>query len=393
MDELCAWWVGQLAHVYKKTPEDLKTPGELYAGISFDVVTEIAEVIGHDNVYVVNRGAGLVRHTDKMVPYDFTYDPKDPNSAANKVKGEKFMPHMWWSKINHALHEEAFPISKLRTADDKAYDFIIVALPKNFLKMVSRDLEQVPEFRQRLLIPAPRSSCSAVTRAVRPTCIPYTNAYTADVEHNRFNKTQKMAQKFLTLGLAEGNLQRHAEAIRDAQNALDGKAASNIVSYKEMFEANPQLLEALNPLEAMNRAKLLGLRIGSRTKFIGAWKGAKGHLEIEVEPEELESAKESLATIMSQMGNKYAQTDSEVLERIGVFIEAIRALNPDMLFTSKEVAAWGALNYKDEEDTGKKKTGIKSSGKVSSLLSSHTAYLGLEEVPVGTKSAYRIKVS
>lgn len=379
MDELLQWWTHALQDA--SSVDTLMPLGSLYTGLSFDTVIEIAQVLGHENVFIVNRGAGLVRLNQKIVPYDFTYDRKEPDSAYSKVTDERFMPRLWWAKINQALHNEPHPIANLKTEDGEDYDHIVIALPKNFIKMVASDIECAPNKVQRIFIPTPISFGSGIPRAIRQLCIPYTKAYTYDLDYTRYSKAQRVAQKFLLEAMELGNFTKHANAIRDAQHALEDKGSTGM-SHEDIFEAHPELLKCETVQGAMSLAKMHGLRIGSRIRFTGAWHGAKGALELDPDKDELKTAADSLRSIMSSMPSR--QIDSEeLLQQIGLFVLTVKKENPTLIFTSAEVSSWGKLVYT-------KGATITSSGKVAGILRAYTSHLGLEQFRSGSKYLYRI---
>lgn len=378
MDDLLGWWTDSLQAATSK--DVLKSLGSLYTGLSFDTVIEVAQVIGHSNVFIVNRGAGLVRLNQKIVPYDFTYDRKDPNSAHGKVTGERFMPHLWWGKINRALHSEAAPIANLKTEDGKDYDHIVVALPKNFIRLIATDLEQVSDKAQRVFVPIPISSIDGIPRGIREICLPYTKAYTYDLDYSRYNKVQRVAQKFLLEAMELGSFIKHANAIRDAQHMLSSKETD--ISLGDMFSTYPALLKCETAQHAMSLAKMHGLHIGSQMKFVGAWSGARGTLELKPDDNELAAASASLKTIMTTMTTRQIGGE-ELLKQVGLFIMAVKSEDPTLVFTSTEVSAWGKLVYAGDAAIG-------SSGKVGGVLRAYTDYLGLEQFRSGSKYLYRI---
>ena len=384
MDELLAKWVDAYETAVAENPDQMRTPGELYSGISFDSVTEIAQIIGHENIFVVNRGAGLVRHDEKIVPYDFSYSKNVPNSAKYKVTGEKFLPKLWWLKINAMLRDDEHPISTLTDS----YNQVIVALPDNFIRLVALDLALVRDSKHRLFITVPRSWKSTTPAAIRDATVPYASSYTQGVDYNRFNKAHRMTLKFIQTSIKMGSFEEHANEVRNKQVAWQGDDATTSISYPELFEQHPILLEVGSASEAVSRALAEGIRIGSRARFVGAWRGATDTLKVDVDDETLDNARSALRDIMESTGQE-GVTDEELLEQVGVFVAAVGAENPTMIFTSRQVAAWGRITYPPESEQVAKK-GIRSGGKVGGVLRAYTAYLGLEQLTVGASVAYRL---
>ncbi len=390
MNELCEWWTTCMAAERETQPDEMRTPGELYKGISFDTVTEIAQVIGHSNIYVVNRGGGLVRHNKKMVPYNFTYSRDEIGSAWHKVTGEKFLPSLWWTKINSALHGEPHPISQIKTEEGEEYDYIITSLSGSFIRLISADLSRLDSRETRLFMPITRSTITTIPRNIRSSCVPYTAAYAQGLNYSRYNKAHRITQKFLMEGIESGDLLKYANEVRNTQSMLSETPVNSQVVYDILFEEHPELLEAATIENAYNLAQMQGLRVGSHTKFVGAWRGAQGPQVITATKKELDDARSSLRLVMASMSSGELSSNEEVLEQIGLFIEAVRKEDVTLLFSSKEVSTWGRLIFGDK---AKRKRSIGSSAKVASMLRTHTTYLGLEAIGVGDVQAYRIKAT
>jgi len=386
MSDLCDWWADSMHLMRKVNPGCLKTPGELYKGVSFDTVTEMAQDIGHENIYIVTGGAGLSRHTDKLVPYDFTSDKGADHNARPHVTGEKFMPHVWWQMVNSRLHSKQFPVAALL----EKYDIIVGALPKNFAKYIFEDLAQLPGdvLGTRVFIPVPRSMLGSIPPGVRAAFVPYSNAYASDVMSSRYNKPQKVVQKFLRSCTTIESAQAAADTIRE-ESASIGMAngrPQDALDYETMFKAHPEVLEAPNAVMAARTVKMLGLKIGGKHRFEGAWLGAKGPQESEFTKKDVVQARGHLREVLAHMKTHAASSNDEILERIGLFVAALREEGPDITFTSKEVVEWCKLAYKQDADENPAVVGAK----VASLLKSHTAYLGLKDVTIGSTLAYRL---
>ncbi len=386
MDELLVWWTTSMRSIQAEQPDAMVTPGALYKGMSFDTIVEITQSIGHENVYVVNRGAGLVRYTDMMIPYNFYYDKGEEGSASMKVTGEKFIPTLWWSKLNKMLYGVEYPISAI--AED--YDHIVVALTSNFIRMIAVDLSMIQNMKDRLFIPIPISNATSMPRKIRPAAVPYTKAYVQDLEYTHYTKAHVVAKKFLMMGLDSGNMIAHAQALRDVQSVMEGNGEETNVNYGEIFKTYPELLKAPNADTAYSQGQIRGLRLGSSSRFIGAWRGANSSLEVSTSNEEKATALTSLRAILQ--GSETRQQGTEVLlTRIGVFIEAVKAEQPDLIFTPRDIANWGKLAYGLEDVPKRQLRGtIGSGGKVAGTLRAYETYLGLESLDVGGNTAYRI---
>ena len=382
MNDLLDWWTTIMAAEEDTQPDALKTPGELYAGVSFDIVTEIAQDIGHDNIYIVTGGVGLVKHTAKIVPYDFTSDKNATHNARTRVIGEKFIPHVWWSKINEALHGEANPIAQMMSH----YDIVVGALPKNFIKYIVHDLQNISQedLQTKVFIPIPRSMIGSVPKIVRDAFVPYGGLYTSDIGFNRYDKAQRVAQKFIRNCTTANSAIEHAnDTMQESQEAALINGNMEVVDYDVMFKEHSSLLDLPDVGSAIHNAKVLGIKIGGKHRFAGAWRGARGLLVIKPTKKALTEAKSSLGTMLAGARLKSYRDDEKLLGQLGLFVQAVREEKPDLIFTAKDVAAWGKIMYDETED-------ITSTTKISYVLNYHIKYLGLKKPTMGTVSGFRI---
>lgn len=375
---LCAKWGDTMHQLSPKA--QLYTPGEIYAGISFDTVSEIAQEIGHDNAYIVTGGVGLTSLTDEILPYDFTSDKKALHNAHQHVTKEKFIPRIWWGLINKALHDDPSPIASLA----EGYDYIVGALPKNFIKYILDDLSSIPmkDLEEKVFIPIPRSMMGSVPKAIRKAFVPYTTDYLEGLAWNRYDKAQRVALQFITNGLAQKSFQMEALQV-EAQSADYIHEGVAELDFDALFKEHPTLLEAEDVNHAIHKAKALGLKIGGRHRFAGAWRGATGTIKVDVNKTTIGLAQDALQKMITSGSPKNYVDDDDLLLRIGIFIEAVRKESSDMIFTAKEVVAWGKLMYPKDKI-------IANTTKISYALSYHVKYLGLEQLSVGSGHAYRI---
>jgi len=382
MTELCQWWVDAMRGA-ATNKGNLKTPGELYAGIAFTAVTEIAQDIGHDNIFIVTGGTGMSRHTDKIVPYDFTVAKGEEYNAHQHVTGEKFLPHVWWEKINGHLHHSNTPVTKLL----EKYDIIVSALPKAFLKYLISDLKNIsPEdLRDRVFLPIPRSMIGSFPKALHGAFVPYGAEYTEDLNCSRYDKAQRVAQKFIKHCTTRINAEKHAAEIIKSSTTLAVGVGGNgiLIDYDALFGAYPQLLETDDVGIAIRQGKMLGLKMGSKQQFAGAWRGAKGPMELEMDKDEEAKALIAMEELLLKPSKNTPFLDEELLHQIGVYVASIKQLKPDMIFVAADIAAWGRMVY--EEDSS-----ITRTSKITHVLSYHTRYLSIEPVVIGTTKGYRV---
>ena len=381
-------WVEQLdKYSLALGAEHMATPGEIYRGVSMDAVSEIAELIGRENVFIVTGGQGLIRIDEPIVPYDFTSDKGAEHNIHQHITSEKFLPHMWWGMINDAQGRTQYPIAKL--LDDDEYDIIIGALPKSFIKYIVSDLQALTEdaLTTKVFIPLPASSIGSFPKNIHPALVQYCSSYTNDLGANRYNKAQQVAFKFINQGTTAGSsfmklrVVMKEQAIKESLLAVTEKTA---VDYDTVFKDNPNLLEAENTTIAIRMAKVLGLAIGGRHQFKGAWEGAKGTIYAKIPKDIAEKSKDILAKLRDDKIKKpksvKADYTDELVSRAAIFVATVRKESPEMVFNSKDLSKWGEAIYGKED-----KIGICSAVKMGYILDYHTSHLGLEKVQGGFK--------
>lgn len=370
MKELAIWWAKKI----QSHKADI-TPGEIYGGVSFDTITEMTQEIDREHFYIITGGYGLLSLTQKMVPYDFTHNKNYQSNAHQHVTSEKFLPHVWWTLINELICREPHPISKLT----QKYDYVVGALPIGFIKYILDDLKYIhPDMlRDKVFIPLPRSNIAHIPKALRDAFVPYNSDYAEGLGANRYNKTQKVLQKFLRLSSEASSIREYAEAISgEVQSIHDAQGVK--VDYDAMFREHPDLLDCDDAAHAIQVAKRRGLKIGGKHKFAGIWIGTKGTISINAPKAHIKSAVSTLKGIMEKSKTKNKGVSDLFLERLGLFVAAARELPPNTIFLSKEVAQWGVISF------GKDTPDITNTTKISWTLSFYAKYLGLQQVQLGS---------
>ena len=379
MRELCDWWVAEMGKVDE---EQWATPGHIYAGRSFDAVTEMAQVIGRENVYIITGGVGCAPLTQPIVPYDFTSSKKETHNAHQHVKGEVFLPHVWWEMINMGLYDVQHPIKNLA----QEYDVVIAALPKIFIKYILSDLTACGQEAQqrKIFIPIPKSMTTSVPAVVRNSLVPYTREYAASTPFTRVDKAQRVVQKFLREGLERGSFIEYAT---DIEGEVDEPQQRDDVDYDAMFKDHPEILEADNVGVAILRARNCGYKIGGKARFAGAWRGATTTVEAQnnVNKKDVNQAAKALKNIAKNMKPVEMAEDDIILERLGLFVKALDEVDPTLAFTAADVVSWAEQMYPDDPK------GMDNPNKLSYLISYNTKYLGLEELSAGSRKAFRRK--
>lgn len=383
MEEAVAWWTEQLDKHAKDT-DNLKTPGDIYKGIAYNTVFDVANTIGHDNVHIVTGGQGLIKLTTPIVPYDFTSDANEAENIHQNIKGEKFIPGIWWSKINTWRHGYGTPIAAL--LDE--YEFIVGAMNKSFVKYLVKDLSSIPSdvLRKRVFIPIPRSMMSSFPKAIHEALIPYESSYTRGLNASRFDKPHKAAKKFLEAVLKGADPVALSATIAEeaTSEAVARAKTSDAPDYDDMFERHPEILDTNSPEQALRVAKVLGERIGGRHRFTAAWRGAKGHVSVDVTDEQMTKAREALGSLIQE--EEQVAQDDVILEQIGLFVKVLKDTSPATTFTTSMVAKWGEQMYGEDAPSG-----ITSAVKLAYIMEYNAKYLGIETFKQGNKTIYKIR--
>lgn len=392
MDECVEWWTTQLKTL-GKDKKNLHTPGEIYKGVSFDTVAMLTQLVDRKRTYIVTGGQGLIGLDTKIVPYDFTADKKQPDNIHNQVRGEKFVPTVWWSRINEEMRGSGHPISDLLRDDPEL--ILFAALTKPFIKYIVNDLLSLDKdvLRKRVFIPIPRSSLTSFPKSLRPALVPYEHDYVEDIDYTRYDKPHRVLYKFLT-----EVLERYEEDGTDpcevaeeiASRAIDTAAQRVVgegqeVNYDSLFEQHPDLLNCSTPEQAIRLLKVLGLPHGGKHRFAAAWRGAKGRVVVDGFDESVKQRGLENFKLLVTSGVVKSDTD-ELLRRCGLFVKIAKEHAPDIVFTASTVAQWGRDTF-GEDDT----SGITSAVKLAYILEYNSKYLGIRAHKSGGKLQFTLE--
>jgi hypothetical protein len=213
MAQALEWWVNELQRL-GRSRKNLRTPGELYKGFAYEAITEMAQIVGHSNIYIVTGGQGLISLEQPIVPYDFTSDKKAPENIHQRIKGEKFVPTVWWRMINERQRSSGTPIADM--IRDNPELVLIGALPKGFIKYIVDDIGSLPASQQsgRVFIPIPRSMSTSFPQTIRPSLVPYEQDVSQALSYSRYNK-----QHVITLHLLRTMLSNQEKGLSFADTA------------------------------------------------------------------------------------------------------------------------------------------------------------------------------
>ncbi len=393
------WWTHELRSV--ASSQNVVKAGEIYQGHAYETITEISQIIKRPNVHIVTGGVGLTKLDQAIVPYDFTSDKTADYNIHQCVKGEKFVPTWWWQAINEYRHGEGTPITALQAKNPKM--IIFGALTKGFIKYIARDLEALGAdvLRNQVFIPISRSSMGGFPKAIRDAFVPYEMGYTSNMSFTRYNKPHVVTLYMLRSFLKDFETDE-IPFVESAQKIIDmGKkeALKRVIrgteapDYKGIFERYPEIAACEFVEQAIKTAKVLGISIGGKHRFMAAWRGAKGSVsELEGFDEDTEAfASNALATLIEQSTKtaKVAVVDTateELLRHVGLFIKIVREGHPELLFSAKMIALWGKGTFGDNQVSG-----IQSAVKLAYILDYNQEYLCIEAVESNGKPHYRIK--
>ncbi len=374
MAQALEWWTNRLEELEESQKVDLYTPEEIYQGPAYTVIKELHEFIKPEDTFIVTGGQGLIGFNEKIVPYDFTSDKNLSPNIHERMKHDKFIPTGWWKNINKVRRGIENPIAELLNSGK--YDMIVGALTKGFIKYIADDLGCINDAESKAFIPIPRSMLTSFHRGAQRALVPYGREYMEDVRAFRYDAPHRAVQKFLRLA-KESSM---SEVAVEMRNTSKSQAVSRVTQggtntdYDAIFEEYPELLE-VDIHHALSTAKALGVKIGGSKRFLAAWRGARGQIEVDVDADEMDKSKSVMSRILST-SHTIDNTDDMILERIGVFIKTLRDLMPRATFIAKDVCAWYKEMYEEEL----------SAIKVSHMLMSNTQYLGIK----GDRNGYTL---
>lgn len=377
MAQACNWWAAAITEE-AKTKKNLHTPGEIYAGHSYTAVTEMANLVGHKNIHIVTGGQGLINLTQPIVPYDFTSDKKAQDNIWQRIKGEKFLPTLWWQMINgpqglHPYSATGTPVADLvRKHKD---DVVLMALTKGFIKYIVADLASLGSeiLAARVFIPISGSQVTSFPRTIRQALVPFDGAFVESLGATRYDRQHQVVMEILRRH-KEGQKIREicakitSEAVGRARDRVTG---TEEIEYDVLFTDNPELLKCDDADKALQMAKILGVSTGGKHRFRAAWRGAKGELQVDIDKETKTKGVGILQGLLAgyNKGTKDDAGERQLLERCATFVQLLKEAGGES-FNAALVADWGKEMYGEGS--------ITSAVKLAYVLEYNAKHLGIE---------------
>ena len=107
---------------------------KLYNGGGFK---KLSKNLGDKHFFVVSAGLGLLHSNDLVPSYECTVSIGKPGSIVDRVK-EKFDINKWWKILNKSKFSRG-----LINENIERFDYILISLTSDYLKMVAEDLKLV----------------------------------------------------------------------------------------------------------------------------------------------------------------------------------------------------------------------------------------------------------
>lgn len=143
--EASAFWIAKAKELLNNSK--LKAL-QLYNGRGFKKAT--ASGIKLENLFVVSTGLGLLSVESPVIGYNLTISSVAPNRLQKKIILENFAAENWWAEINKSLNGGVSVASVVAEASE---ELIIIAVSRDYLKLIEGDLLSIPEAaRQNLRI-------------------------------------------------------------------------------------------------------------------------------------------------------------------------------------------------------------------------------------------------
>lgn len=385
-----------------KAEEPSITPAELYRGIGMNSVVQIAEMVHDRSCYIASAGQGLMHIDQKIIPYDFTSDPKHKDSIHKIVTKEPFVMTAWWRMINQKLYSNPHPVASL--LEDDHNTLVVIACNSRFLKLLPEDiLSTSPEDLQKVRLITTSRSASGIPKQLKPYVLYYDRRVSASTVGNRNDLNHRAAKHFFQLladntELLEANMQEQQAAIYAALGGTSEGTildASSEVALQTLLEQNPALGE-MSPDSAYAEVRSVHRLSVHPTKFRQMWSKMfnKSIVESGAKSVEDPAARAALMSIMPNLAKHTAQSvtwdeEKRALDLVGKFVGLLKEVDPNTRFTSTDVKAW-AETYLRELDV-QEPPQFQSSVKLSFLMKTYHEDLGLKVVSAGSKIIYAIQ--
>lgn len=385
MNTACEAWVNTL----KCHKPDI-TPSELYRGRGFISLAKIRSEFVIDDTLIVTGGQGLINIDEKIVPYDFTANPKETHNITQKVTKEPFVGTVWWRKINELRKNTPTPVADY--AKNNPDTFILIACSKLFLRYIADDVLSIPtEQLKNISILLSASSITSVPIQLRPYIVPFTKEAIADLTGNRNDGHHRAAYKFLSKAeqdesfLTTTNNER-IEYFKSLSTDTTEQIAQ--VDLRQVFKDRPELLEMSSDAAYAIIRKEFGT-IGGKMFFAGLFRELSG-IQIKTTADEVGLAKDVLESMDFMATSCQASEEIEVLTDVKTFIEAIQSLSTssNIGFTSSNIYAWAKKYYEVQNNTIPNI--LTSTQKITKLLKSNLDILNIEIAIVAGSKGFSV---
>lgn len=380
---LSAWW--EMVDPKKVDAKDMYSPGEIYRGGGFAETMSLCANENIEDIYIVTGGQGLIKVTDKIVPYDFSASKKENDNIHKYVTREPFVLHTWWSGINMLRHEVTNPVAKL--AEDATIDVIVIACTKVFLKYIERDLLSIPvEHQHKVKVFITASSIGSVAKQLKPMLYPYNRAMINHLPGNRNNSTQRAAIAYFNK--ADQGVKNIQEwFITNAQDSPDDNV-DHEEQILEFFKGHKNVLE-LTPDEAYHITKQHLKKVGGIVAFKGLFRTTiKSVIKAEGKWDSAEAC--LMALDIKMAGNIMTDEDEEnTLDLLSILGQTLAKAEEEIQMNSAQICTW-AKAYCNATDT-KLPIYLTSSAKLARLVASNAEVVGLQEITSATVSGKRYR--
>ena len=402
MDEALDLWCNEL-----EMREATHTPGELYRGIGFYTIVKMCEFIYSDQVHIVSGGQGIMKMQQKIVPYDFTMDPKHRDSMFKIVTKEPFVPTAWWRMINQRRYNDPTPIATI--LDDKSIKLVVVACNSRFVKLIPDDiLSCLPENLSKLRIISTKKSSGDIPQPLLPFVLRFDKRIKASSVGNRNDINHRAAHRFLSLisgspksmkvQLLKDDVFTHQDMI-DESLLLIGPPPSNRnpqeagvaeERLREFLDKDESLLSFSNADEAFIKLKQRYRSIGGILRFRKIWREAvqastSGTSRALPKPKQPKAEKDAALKALESIKDRLTQgsvggvaswsEEERSLKALRVFVDLLKENAPDARFSGAEVCVWAKEYYEAIDE--QLPVHFTSANKLTHLLKSYYGSLGL----------------
>ncbi len=384
-EALTAWVDLMNAH------EPSVTPSTLFRGIGFNSVVKAQDYINPEDIFIMSSGTGLTPLGAKIVPYDFTTDPKHANSIHQVVTQEPFVMTVWWSLINQALWGSSKPIADQLDRDD--IDLVIIGVNRRSLKLISEDIVQSAQVHKLRIVMTSKST-SILPPSLRETVLKYDRRLSANTIGNRNDLGHRAALHFIRIldknpDYMSLSLPEHQALIMDSLGALgppqEGRSQRGVNDLERLLMGHPDIINMPNPDAAFQRFKSVHGSSGGILAFRCAWRRVQTmdpSKTSEASKSTVNAALQALKTVEASLSTPTRGVshldEIEALDGIRLFAQVLQKAHPKASFTGKDICTWASAYYTSMSQ--ELPSYFQSHHKLSFLLKTYYEDLSLEQV-------------